>query len=107
MQTTTRGIENEKKKFSVLLEFGESKKQINIHADEAPEDLLDTLEGHLKRIDGNIHLVIMALSIVAVLVSCRELGQLTYYRDFPENLWMSFTLWRLAMCLSSTHMKDQ
>ena len=48
-------------KTSVLLEFGESKKLISIpncDADEAPEDLLDTLEGHLKRIDSNIRLVI-------------------------------------------------
>ena len=45
----------------MLLEFGESKKQIsvpNFDADETPEDLLDILEGHLKRIDGNIQLVI-------------------------------------------------
>ena len=77
-----------KKTFSVLLDFGESKKQINIpdcDADEAPEDLLDTLEGHLKHIDGNIRLVIMVLSLAAMLVSRRELGQFTYYRDFPEN----------------------
>ena len=50
-----------KKTFSVLLKFRESKKQINIpdcDVDEAPEDLLDTLEGHLKRIDSNIRLVI-------------------------------------------------
>lgn len=50
------------KSFFVLLEFGESKKQISIPnwdaEDVAPEDLLDTLEGHLKRIDGNIRLVI-------------------------------------------------
>ena len=48
-------------KTSVLLEFRESKKQIrtsNCDEDEAPEDLLDILEGHLKRIDGNIRLVI-------------------------------------------------
>ena len=39
-------------KTSVLLEFGESKKLIcipNYNEDEAPEDVLDTVEGHLKR----------------------------------------------------------
>ena len=50
-----------KKPFSVLLEFGESKKHISVpdyDADEPPEDLLGTLEGHLKCIDGNIRLMI-------------------------------------------------
>ena len=47
--------------FFVLLEFGESKKQItipNCDTDVPPKDLLETLEGHLKRIYGSIRLVI-------------------------------------------------
>ena len=47
-----------KKAFSVSLEFGESISIPDCDADEAPEDLLDTLEGHLKRTDGNIRLVV-------------------------------------------------
>ena len=49
------------KTFSVLFEFEESKKQISIpncDTEEVPENLLDILGDHLKRIDSNIRLVI-------------------------------------------------
>lgn len=47
--------------FTVLLEFQESNKQVkipNMYEAPGPDDLLDILETHLKRIDDKIRLVI-------------------------------------------------
>lgn len=59
----TRAFEmSAQKSFFVLLEFGESKKRItvpNCDTDVRPKELLDTLEGHLKRVTeswGNVHI---------------------------------------------------